>query len=93
MTKSIPILITLIILSPPVLAEEAKPKSNPIKTIARRTIFPVRHPLKFGLNLTYPIRHPLKTGIWCEKSGFNGLLGAAGGVAQVATPFSVGVFK
>lgn len=58
-----------------------------------KATFPVRQPLKAAYNCTFPIRHPLQTGKWCEESGFNGLLGAVGGLGAVATPFAVGAFK
>lgn len=71
----------------------AKPGFLDRHPLIYKATFPIRQPVQAAFNCTFPIRHPLQTGKWCEKSGFNGLLGAAGGLGSIATPALVGIMK
>lgn len=52
--------------------------------------FPIRHPKKAFDKLVFPVVHPLQFGKACESSGANGLLGFAGGLANVGTTAILG---
>lgn len=71
----------------------AKPGFFDRHPLIYKSTFPIRRPLQAAYNCTFPFRHPLQTGKWCESSGFNGLLGAAGGIGSIATPAVVGILK
>ncbi len=79
--------------APSVAAAAKKPSFFDRHPKLFKATFPLRQPLKAAYNCTFPFRHPLETGKWCEGSGFNGLLGAMGGLGSVATPFMVSTFR
>lgn len=105
MRKIMTLLVVAFVCGAPAFAEDdpaLKPAAIPDPVVMKKPGLLDRHPqvnryvhnpFLIAYDCTYPVRHPLKTGRWCESSGFNGLLGAIGGLGSVATPFAVGAFK